>query len=148
MEKLIPMTDFVLEQTKEFDSIVWDDLETASLNLIYRMQSYAKFLKQPLKLEMFVPCDEGGNILYDPMAIDEDAGTERELQQIYYNNAKQKVLFEGCTAKHQNTDDKGYNIIYCRGGELWVSWNKFKTIEDLTYADLKLTPTALKQIGL
>jgi len=151
MEKLIPMTDFVLEQTKEFDSIVWDDLETASLNLIYRMQSYAKFLKQPLKLEMLVPCDEEGNILYDPMAIDEDAGTERELQQIYYNNAKEKVLFEGFD--YMGKDDESYIIKFHElenkpEGYYYTLIPIYETIEYAIGLTLTPTPTALKQVGL
>lgn len=52
--KLTSMVNFVLQQDitdiKQRDSIV----------------KYANFLRQPLKLEMFVPCDENGNVLQEP----------------------------------------------------------------------------------
>jgi hypothetical protein len=56
--QLISMTDFVLEQVnpKNTDSQFCE-------KIIY----YANFLKQPLKLEMFVPCDEDSNVLEEPI---------------------------------------------------------------------------------
>jgi hypothetical protein len=49
------MTDFVLEQNKEpyfyYDSL-WN-----------KVIAYANFLKQPLTLGMFVPCDSNGNVV-------------------------------------------------------------------------------------
>ena len=51
--KLISMTDFVLYCSKNVG-------HPRTINSII---SYAEFLKQPLKLEMFVACDENGNIL-------------------------------------------------------------------------------------
>ena len=62
---LIPMTDFVLrinEIEKEIDQF-FDSWRMKQLRII---ENYAKFLKQPLKLEMFVPCDDDGNILENP----------------------------------------------------------------------------------
>jgi DNA-directed RNA polymerase delta subunit len=56
--KLISMTDFVLEQNKEpyfyYDSL-WN-----------KVIAYANFLKQPLTLGMFVPCDSNGNVVKKP----------------------------------------------------------------------------------
>ena len=54
--KLIPMTDFVLE--------LWDDKLMSEIGLL--AVNYAQFLKTPLKLEMFIPCDEKMNILKEP----------------------------------------------------------------------------------
>ena len=52
--KLISMTDFVIS--------LWDkDITTE--DFAQTTIKYATFLKQPLKLEMFIPCDEDGNIL-------------------------------------------------------------------------------------
>jgi len=50
MENLISMTDFVL--SKKY---------TATGH-----ENYANFLKQPLELWMFIPCDEDGNVLEEP----------------------------------------------------------------------------------
>ena len=105
--RLISMTDFVLQRditdVKQRDSIV----------------KYANFLKQPLKLEIFVPCDEFGNVLEEPKkeyfevrvnakCSDWDYLFNNEDKVIGYydsklfNNAlkiykksKEKVLFEG-----------------------------------------------------
>ena len=64
---LIPMTDFVIKQnyitTLDISQIDFYDKELKTLSNI---RNYAKFLKQPLKLEMFVPCDDNGNILGEP----------------------------------------------------------------------------------
>ena len=85
--KLISMTSFVLQRDitdiKQRDSIV----------------KYANFLKQPLKLEMFVPCDEDGNVLEEPKIEEEyvDEHTTQIFAQYQYDldKAKEKVLFEG-----------------------------------------------------
>ncbi len=60
---LIPMTDFVnnVGNMENYPS------HEKALSWIY---NYATFLKQPLKLEMFVPCDEGGNIIPIPKSED------------------------------------------------------------------------------
>ena len=50
--KLISMTDFVLEQSKKIMNCELTHLESH-----HQIVDYANFLKQPLKLEMFVPCD-------------------------------------------------------------------------------------------
>ena len=90
---LIPMTDFVLEQLNEQNS------RTKPMREVFNsLEKYAKFLKQPLKLEMFVPCDEEGNILEEPKI---ENYTQEELEHsvmgcdyLDYNKAKEKVLFE------------------------------------------------------
>ena len=66
--KLISMTDFVLgieqnsyTKTEKYNIIEWQS-KCESFDKIIK---YANFLKQPLKLGMFVPCDENGNVLED-----------------------------------------------------------------------------------
>jgi hypothetical protein len=51
------MTDFVLKQSERIINCELTHLESH-----HQIVDYAKFLKQPLKLEMFVPCDEDGNV--------------------------------------------------------------------------------------
>ena len=53
--KLILMTDFVFGQKERKDI----DLAQRFINSF----NYANFLKQPLTLEMFIPCDENGDVL-------------------------------------------------------------------------------------
>ena len=64
------------------------------------LEKYAKFLKQPLKLEMFVPCDEDGNILKEPkrwedyLQYPDSFDGNKEWDELYdYQQAKEKVLF-------------------------------------------------------
>ena len=90
--KLISMTDFVenlrdemtlkaplnFKQTKKyFDKVFY----------------YSDFLKQPLKLEMFVPCDKDGNVLEDIIGDGMIHNYSEKVKQ--YEQAKDKVLFEG-----------------------------------------------------
>lgn len=97
---LIPMTDFVLrinEIEKEIDQF-FDSWRMKQLRII---ENYAKFLKQPLKLEMFVPCDDDGNVLAEPKkphtfaSENSDEYIKKWKSEIeIYNKAKEKVLFE------------------------------------------------------
>lgn len=114
--KLISMTDFVLNKKASHTQIV----------------KYAKFLKQPLKLEMFVPCDDNGNVLQDPGLI-----PSFELEQ--YRKAKEKVLFENC-------DFDGIDVIINKS--IYISsFRNFNnlTIESLIYGSVVLTLNATKQ---
>jgi len=61
MKNLISMTDFVLEQEREFDRA-----RVGFNEFTNNVCNYAKFLKQPLELWMFVHCDEDGNVLIKP----------------------------------------------------------------------------------
>ena len=79
---LIPMTDFVLEQLNEQNS------RTKPMREVFNsLEKYAKFLKQPLKLEMFVPCDEEGNVLEEPKIEEEyvDEHTTQIFAQYQYD---------------------------------------------------------------
>ena len=67
MKKLISMTDFILEQrmtSEEVNASSFQQIQN-HINTYYdKVYAYANFLKQPLKLEMFVPCVEGEPIEY------------------------------------------------------------------------------------
>ena len=108
---LIPMTDFVLEQLNEQNS------RTKPMREVFNsLEKYATFLRQPLKLEMFVPCDEKGNVLEEPqmrpvkISFDEE-DMDYDAQELYdYIKAKEKVLFENLSYKFGFvglTDSKG-----------------------------------------
>lgn len=135
--KLISMTDFVLEQSKYIKS------DMASYGqFIDKTVKYTNFLKQPLKLEMFIPYDENhGGLLKKPS--DEELEKFKGLQYgsfdcnytyiFDYNQAKTKVLFEDdfCIDTIKHHVSQGRTIEYLAN---------FGTIE--------LTENALKQLGL
>lgn len=142
--KLISMTDFVLESISKFNTYELEE----NLNSIVK---YANFLKQPLKLEMFVPCDEDGNILEitihkfitresDPISFDKYSEK--------YKKAKEKVLFEGIEFRTNG----GVNFLTINEDTFaFHDFNiKFKdlTIEFLVQYNLQITENAIKQIGL
>jgi len=130
--KLISMTDFVLEQEQP-TYLEKEEFE----DVFYKIHNYAKFLKQPLELRMFVPCDENGNVLEKP-----NAGMFG-YDHVYnnYNKAQERVLFEGFKVKGD---------FWLSNGELYIDeeFCENKTIEDLIDFDVTLTLTALKQLGL
>lgn len=133
--KLINMTYFVLRETNS---------PTTLAESFQRCVTYANFLKQPLKLEMFVPVDEEGNFLEKPKSCSipcspSDFSKEGKcgINGCYskipkYEQAKEKVLFEGIdldTAKY-----------HCE--------RNVRTIEYFTSFNVELTPNAIKQLGL
>ena len=164
--RLVSMTDFVLKQNKILETYV----NHLRRPLFEKIVNYATFLKQPLKLEMFVPCDNDEEIL-KPQYI---AGKEviyNELVEEFimdkvkeYNEAKAKVLFEGFNLNQK--DFSKLESIFCLTKECFqitfftkekgcfmdnLKTNKtyeIKTIEDLIQYNLQLTENAVKQIGL
>ena len=140
---LIPMTDFVLrinEIEKEVDQF-FDSWRMKQLRII---ENYAKFLKQPLKLEMFVPCDNDGNILEEPQMIERKVGFDEE-EVIVYKKAKEKVLFEGFKP-YEDYECAKYEEVYV---DEEVCDGKF-TVEDLIKdagkTKIKLSQTSLNAI--
>ena len=129
---LIPMTDFVnnVGNMENYPS------HENALSWIY---NYATFLKLPLKLEMFVPCDEDGNVLEEPIFHEPNNENEIGNYQILsdeYCEARAKVLFENIPISQAK----------------WLV-NSFSTIESLSDISNTITPiylnnNAIKQIGL
>lgn len=141
--KLISMTDFVLENAKQpyVEGTKYKDLV-----------NYAKFLKQPLNLGMFFPCDENGNII-EPLKFT-ICGTPIWDGGSKYQKAKSKVFFEGfcingeddniITLEHENIC-----IEFHKEHEVFICDNHVLiNIEDLSNFELQLTESAIKQIGL
>jgi len=114
--KLISMTDFVLEQKIQ---------SYEPEHILKRITNYANFLKQPLKLEMFVPCDEDGNVLEVPNS-DNEINNYFDLS-FEYHQAKERVLFKGFNTKYFKNFDG-------------------LTIEYLVTLNVTLTESAKKQI--
>lgn len=127
--KLMSMTDFVLRETNS---------PTTLAESFQRCVTYANFLKQPLKLEMFVSVDEVGNLLEEPLQEHYTDCTEYQNAKDWlynlekYKQAKQKVLFEGIdldTAKY-----------HCERND--------RTIEYFTSFNVELTANAINLIAL
>ena len=91
--------------------------------------NFDKFLKQPLKLEMFVPCDEDGDILHEPKDYEQrlpNMMTEYNDEIYRYKQAKEKVLFENIPVAQAK----------------WLV-NSFSTIESLSDISNTITPIYL-----
>lgn len=129
MEKLIPMVDFVLEAHEACVSSTFDN---------YR---YAKFLKQPINIGMFIPCDEDGNVLEEPdsVGVGNQFYYERALDQ--YQQAKERVLFEGFEIDE-------FNMLHHKETGIRYDLATVYTIEDIIHSEPTLTASAQKQIGL
>jgi hypothetical protein len=137
--KLISMTDFVLYQNKNFKSDRFYQGQFKD-NVV----NYANFLKQPLKLEMFVPCDEDGNVLEEPDQEFELTFWDYSTKMSKYEQAKEKVLFEEFEIA---TNKEGEKVILGDYTCLKVSDLENGTIEDLIkYVNIKLTKSAIKRI--
>lgn len=146
-KKLIPLSDFVLEQKKKLGE---SQLISSILDTTQLIFNYAEFLKQPLKLEMFVPCDEDGNFLEKPADDDYSFYTHKNQSvQEEYQQAQEKVLFDGFEVSGNKITD-GVNDVYYMG-----SCGKYRkhclmgdNVEYLVNWNLLLTPSALKKIGI
>ncbi|WP_426473437.1 hypothetical protein [Chryseobacterium balustinum] len=160
--KLISMTDFVLLKTSQGKTT--GNIFTPEYKLEC-IENYANFLKQPLTLGMFVPCDENGNPLPEPQMRPERNSFDEEdmdydAQELYeYIQAKEKVLFKGFTKNESELFNNELQLsIYldtyefmqhCENGYGGGSFSG-QNLENLAMCDLQieLTPSALKQIGL
>lgn len=145
------MTEFVLEVENSAS------LQGTKLKRIVR---YAHFLQQPLKLGMFIPCDEDDNILEQPCNPMNTKGC-RDCACREYKKAKENVLFEGFEIKNYSNEEIEEDSIeqvlvykYCyvgiklRGQEkLHLNVNCLsETIEDLIIDRLILNQSAIKQL--
>lgn len=140
--ELLSMTDFVLEQTELF----YDKNQS---KLIHNIVNYAQFIKQPLHRGMFVPCDENGNILEEPVWQVEfeknkvsDSNLIKKSKQ--YEQAKEKVLFENIKHLSYNPVDKSNELYDYKNNHLFFI-EENETIEYLVEYNLQLTTNAIKQ---
>lgn len=139
MENLISMTDYCQEVSSEFMS----PKKPFDKNYWFgKILNYSDFLKQPLELWMFVPCDEDGNVFNLPKKEDCLNTIDFDSKLMDYADAKDNVLFEGFETKKGYADYKEdwlkIDEKYCEG----------KKVEDLVQFNLQLTQTAIKQLGL
>ena len=137
--KLKPMTDFVLElQGNELMS----KIGILAIN-------YSNFLKTPLKLEMFVPCDEDGNFLEEPGQFQEWLKSDHYFnasesvchQCRIYKKAKEKVIFEGFEIEYTKEDTPCFFLYNEKiGCNVFLDKSfgvRHETIEDLIGLDIE-----------
>lgn len=150
--KLQSMTDFLLEQENKHRLII----SHGAFKFCKIATNYAKFLKQPLTLGMFIPCDEDDKPLEYPidMYYRPDYGCQKFPQECYlqdkedYYLSEENVLFEGFEiVKKLNTVD-GYPIYRFEYNSEILNIRFNKNIESLLYLNLTLTPNAIKNLGL
>lgn len=138
---LIPMTEFIDKY-----------LHTGDANLQIRtLGRYKDFLKQPLELEMLVPCSDDGVVLVEPINYDAleklHQSSENETidfnDYINYKKAKEKVLFE-----HSYKLIRNKNSFFILEDDNGVYISTINTIESLLKFSIrpKLTQSALSII--
>ena len=151
--KLISMADFVLEQVK---NAKYEEFHQVNETFVNKVINYAQFLKQPLELWMFVPCDEDGNVLEHPKNYHKNIVID-ELKRIdNYNNlikeyeqAKERCLFEGFEWKVDESFAEEVNGIFDKKTNRFIcALDIGMTIEDLVCIKSELTPTAIKQLEI
>ena len=135
--KLVSMVDYVFLCRK--------DESKDNIRSFWACEKYANFLKQPLKLEMFVPCDDEGNVLLEP--VTGNFGNKEMNEQ--YQKAQEKVLFKGFEffkkpGRHSRLDT--YVFKHHSKGKVPVSFLN-SNIEDVVYLDLELTENAIKKLN-
>ena len=152
--ELKSMTDFVLEQNEKLRKDIHDNYNKLLIpQCCDRIFNYANFLKKPLKLGYFIACDENDVPLEVPKHYDlwnkhgsfTQYGESIVPECSKFNEAKQRVLFEGFEYDKEND---------------WVTYNEFARffvselqngkVEDLFKLikdEITLTETSKKEIG-
>lgn len=149
--KLISMVDFVLTYPKD---------NSDHIDAYILICNYANFLKQPLTLGMFVPCDLEGDVLEEPLMCNWIRIEDYNKAKNEYQQAKERVLFEG----FKYPDRRGGNptvkndrleITFDQYGAFLEPYDscdgiRLNSIELLqpVFNYLTLTKSAQKQIGL
>lgn len=150
MQKLISMTDYVLERSDK--SILQYTIAETFKNgakITNEIFEYAKFLKIPLTTSMFIPCDKTGNVLNEVKEFDNSVGSDENYNRALrnYKIAKENVLFKGFSVKERNCNSSFFK--YIENGFIAVYYfneksqkfepnTDFKTIEDLIPYNLEI----------
>ena len=131
------MTDFIFNQDEINGGFGQEEID--------KVWNYAQFLKQPLKLGMFVPCDEDGNVLEEPVYSEPTSENEiGDLDELVYqyNLSKNSVYFEGFQFYNEGHLGNGIftfnnDFIECK-----------KKVEKMVKFKLKLTKSISEILGL
>lgn len=122
--KLISTTDFVLEQKeyiKEVDNLSFFEIQTKINGFYDKVIHHAIQMKRVLEKGMFVPTDDAGNVLEEPIKKDMEwfkglayGDFSCDYNRIFeFTEAKERVLFKGFYSTDENTVSNGeINIIF------------------------------------
>jgi len=146
MEKRIlkSMVDYVLEQYNLFLKE-----EITSEEFRERVWNYAKFLSMPLTLGMFIPVDEDGNVLEEPIIRQNTTDAlNYSTRKVRYDEALQNVIFEGFQIEKREYDNEGWfqetvADIFIKEANYWRIYSNSKYIENLAKRNLTLTESAI-----
>lgn len=140
------MTSFIEEQEKLIPATEHGPVKDWDRIYVQRTISYCRFLRQPLTLGMFVPVDEKGEYWESPTYYGGSNAMMNDIELEKWNKAQEKVLFEGFEYLERE------NFFCVLNNDLMLRLDRsdfrIKTIESISNECLKLTPSALKQIGL
>ena len=153
-----------LTSSKNFGKTLKDKTDSEYRRL---RDNFDHFIDQSLRLGMFVPTDEAGNVLKEPSKKDMErfkglayGDFSCDYTRIFeYVEAKERVLFEGFelhNGKNVINRDLGIVIVFSGIISILIEGNNGlggfskndATIEDLVILGINLTKTAIKQIGL
>lgn len=157
--KLIPLSNYITDlRENSIVSPFEDDEEVLgydkqALELIY---NYTYFLKQPLELRMFMPCDnEGKPFKGAPLSPAPDAEWIRwENEREEFLKAKEKVLFAGFIKSIYGFNDRNFelesnNVQIGYWKDIPGYWTiNFKSVEDLANAntEIELTDSVIQKL--
>jgi len=151
--ELIKCSDYVIKhhypetnEEAERELILIDNFYNKCIN-------YANFLKQPLTLGMFIPCDLDGNVLEEPFNYEYFLKNEKKCRDNYYNSykkypeSKDRVLFEFPNSDWWVSQLEDCPQIFFLDG-IGEEHATYLTIEDLTDLGLTLTPNAQTELTI
>ena len=164
--KLISITDFILSKAYKSKVIVSMHPESP-FSQIEKIEKYANFVKQPLTIGMFVPCDKKGNQMKQPFTVGAKAKHHQRDYLDKYKEAEERVLFKDFKIGYNEQEkicqcilplvlanvEGGFaaTVMKQEEGEDWMPIEDYATIEDMTNGlnfPFTLTPTAIKELGL
>jgi hypothetical protein len=152
MDRLIPLIDFVLEQAK---------LKNSTYELAHLSMDYARFLRQPLQLWMFVPCKLVDGVwvgltktpeeFENHLRNSRDGGWWQEYYEYrdMYEAAKDRCLFEDVEYTPAKLPSHSSIVRICKDLNN-INYPRFwggVTVESLIPYNLILTETAKKIIN-
>jgi len=160
---LIGMTDFVLREISFLPNQTKNNVLKEDYSVVIKsnkfIYDYANFLKRPLTLGQFIPCDLDGNFLEEPIHIFSDH-PDKEHSKMYqnskpvieYKEVLERVIFSEILLKDIGSS---FMVVYNGTNLFRFSKNRNKlenrepeNIEDLVKYNLTLTDSISKELGL